>query len=190
MVLSGRLQMLADMVTPGSVLADVGCDHGFLSIYLVQAGGCPRAVAIPLAQIPQQHWMGRLQEQPAEPVRQLLPAPGRFPVFRGKAAGCGRAIAADYQEEYNGTIAVAAVNGKIRELFKISYASSMSVSSLRIPARASSARRESAAPRDDSTCRRCSPSRSWGSSVPFSAGQVMFWSRRTRFLRRASIILP
>ena len=28
------------------------------------------------------------------------------------------AIAADYQEEYNGTIAVAAVNGKIRELFK------------------------------------------------------------------------
>ena len=46
MVLSGRLQMLADMVTPGSVLADVGCDHGFLSIYLVQAGVCPRAVAI------------------------------------------------------------------------------------------------------------------------------------------------
>ncbi len=46
MVLSGRLQMLADMVTPGSVLADVGCDHGFLSIYLVQAGVCPRAVAM------------------------------------------------------------------------------------------------------------------------------------------------
>ena len=45
MVLSGRLQMLADMVTPGSVLADVGCDHGFLSIYLVQAGVCPRAIS-------------------------------------------------------------------------------------------------------------------------------------------------
>lgn len=35
-VLSDRLQMLARMVTPGSRVADVGCDHGFLSIYLVQ----------------------------------------------------------------------------------------------------------------------------------------------------------
>ena len=35
-ILSDRLQMLARMVTPGSRVADVGCDHGFLSIYLVQ----------------------------------------------------------------------------------------------------------------------------------------------------------
>lgn len=35
-VLSDRLQMLARMVTSGSRVADVGCDHGFLSIYLVQ----------------------------------------------------------------------------------------------------------------------------------------------------------
>lgn len=44
--LSGRLRMLADMVTPGSRLADVGCDHAFLSIYLVQAGICPSALAM------------------------------------------------------------------------------------------------------------------------------------------------
>lgn len=37
-ILSERLQMLARMVTPGSRVADVGCDHGFLSIYLVQEG--------------------------------------------------------------------------------------------------------------------------------------------------------
>lgn len=37
-VLSERLRMLADMVTAGSRVADVGCDHGFLSIWLVQAG--------------------------------------------------------------------------------------------------------------------------------------------------------
>lgn len=34
------------MVTPGSLLADVGCDHGFISIYLVQHGICPRVCAM------------------------------------------------------------------------------------------------------------------------------------------------
>lgn len=38
--------MLADMVTCGSRVADVGCDHGFLSIYLVQTGVCPRVLAM------------------------------------------------------------------------------------------------------------------------------------------------
>ena len=33
MELSKRLQAIADMVPVGSRVADVGCDHGFLSIY-------------------------------------------------------------------------------------------------------------------------------------------------------------
>ncbi len=45
-VLSRRLRMLADLVTPGSRVADIGCDHGFLSIYLVQAGISPGVVAM------------------------------------------------------------------------------------------------------------------------------------------------
>ena len=44
--LSKRLQMLADFVTPGNRLVDVGCDHGFLSIYLVQNKICPSALAM------------------------------------------------------------------------------------------------------------------------------------------------
>lgn len=44
--ISARLQMLARMVTPGNCVADVGCDHGFLSIYLVQARLSPRVVAM------------------------------------------------------------------------------------------------------------------------------------------------
>lgn len=43
--LSKRLQALADMVTPGNRVADVGCDHGFLSIYLVEQGISPRVIA-------------------------------------------------------------------------------------------------------------------------------------------------
>lgn len=43
--LSGRLRALADMVTPGNVVADVGCDHGFLSIYLLEQGIAPRVIA-------------------------------------------------------------------------------------------------------------------------------------------------
>lgn len=36
--LSNRLKSVAAMVTPNSRLCDVGCDHGFLSIYLYQNG--------------------------------------------------------------------------------------------------------------------------------------------------------
>ena len=45
-VLSERLQMLAEMVTMGNSVADVGCDHGFLSIYLVQKGISPHVLAM------------------------------------------------------------------------------------------------------------------------------------------------
>ena len=51
-VLSKRLRMLADMVTPGNRLADVGCDHGFLDICLVQEGVCPGALAMDVREGP------------------------------------------------------------------------------------------------------------------------------------------
>lgn len=46
LVLSERLQALADMVTVGNRLCDVGCDHGFLSVYLVGNQICPGALAM------------------------------------------------------------------------------------------------------------------------------------------------
>lgn len=51
-VLSARLQTVADMVTRGNVVCDVGCDHGFTAIYLVQQGICPRALAMDLRKGP------------------------------------------------------------------------------------------------------------------------------------------
>lgn len=45
-VLSKRLESLADMVSHGKRVVDVGCDHGFLSIYLVQQGISPGVLAM------------------------------------------------------------------------------------------------------------------------------------------------
>ena len=50
--MSERLRMLAGMVTPGNRVADIGCDHGFLSIYLVREGLCPGAVGMDLREGP------------------------------------------------------------------------------------------------------------------------------------------
>ena len=45
-ILSKRLRMLTDMVTPGYRVADIGCDHGFLAIFLVQEGISPHVLAM------------------------------------------------------------------------------------------------------------------------------------------------
>ena len=44
--LSDRMQMVAAMVTKGNVLADIGCDHGFVSIYLTEQNICPKVIAM------------------------------------------------------------------------------------------------------------------------------------------------
>lgn len=43
--LSKRLQRVADSVTAGARLADIGTDHGYIPIYLLEQGICPKAVA-------------------------------------------------------------------------------------------------------------------------------------------------
>lgn len=45
-ILSKRMQMVANMVTNGNVVADIGCDHGFVSIYLIEHDICPRVIAM------------------------------------------------------------------------------------------------------------------------------------------------
>lgn len=44
--LSRRMQAVADMVTTGNRVCDVGCDHGYVSIYLVQAKKAPHVLAM------------------------------------------------------------------------------------------------------------------------------------------------
>ena len=46
MQLSLRLSAIADMVTKGNRLVDVGCDHGYLPVYLIQEKKIPFAIAM------------------------------------------------------------------------------------------------------------------------------------------------
>ncbi len=44
--LSKRMQAVANMVTEGNRVCDVGCDHGYVSIYLLQSGISPKVLAM------------------------------------------------------------------------------------------------------------------------------------------------
>lgn len=46
MELSRRLQAVADLVSAGLVVADVGTDHGYIPIYLIETGKCKKAFAM------------------------------------------------------------------------------------------------------------------------------------------------
>lgn len=46
MQLSRRLKAVADSVTKGNKVADIGCDHAYISIYLIQEGIAPSVLAM------------------------------------------------------------------------------------------------------------------------------------------------
>ena len=46
MDLGKRLTKVASLILPAETLADVGCDHGYLSIYLVEKKRCNRVIAM------------------------------------------------------------------------------------------------------------------------------------------------
>lgn len=50
--LSKRLTLLSRLVTEGHVLADVGTDHGYIPISLVEQGKIPKAIAMDIRQGP------------------------------------------------------------------------------------------------------------------------------------------
>lgn len=52
--LSKRMKAVASMVTPGNILADIGTDHGYVPIALVQRERIPKAIAMDINKGPLQ----------------------------------------------------------------------------------------------------------------------------------------
>ena len=60
--LSKRMQAVAAFVPEDTVACDVGCDHGFVSIYLVQQKICPRVIAMDVKVGPLERAREHIQE--------------------------------------------------------------------------------------------------------------------------------
>ena len=61
--LSKRLQYVADFITPGLVLADIGTDHGFIPIYMVLADKTPKAFAMDINEGPLERAIEHIEEK-------------------------------------------------------------------------------------------------------------------------------
>ena len=53
--LQPRLRLLADLVPQGARLADIGTDHGYLPVYLLQRGRIASAIAADIGRAPLDH---------------------------------------------------------------------------------------------------------------------------------------
>lgn len=62
MQLSKRLMTIVHSVTPGYAALDVGCDHAYAAVYLVQSGISPRAVASDIREGPLKAALGHIEE--------------------------------------------------------------------------------------------------------------------------------
>lgn len=60
--ISKRLQAVASFVREGKVLADVGCDHGYIPIYLLQKRRIEKAIAMDINQGPLMRAQEHIQE--------------------------------------------------------------------------------------------------------------------------------
>lgn len=64
--LSKRMKAVASMVTPGNILADVGTDHGYVPIALVQRKKIPKAIAMDINKGPLQRACEHITENKLE----------------------------------------------------------------------------------------------------------------------------
>lgn len=49
---SERMRRIAGMITPGKTIADIGCDHGLVSLYLIKEGIASHVIAMDVAEGP------------------------------------------------------------------------------------------------------------------------------------------
>ena len=60
--ISARMRALTRLVTPGRIVCDIGCDHGFVSIYLVQKNIAPKVFAMDVRSGPLSQAQSHIQQ--------------------------------------------------------------------------------------------------------------------------------
>lgn len=83
--LSKRMQTLADLVSANDVFADIGCDHGFLSIYLVQSKKTKKAIAMDVRPGPLSRAREHVQQAGLQDVIELRLSDGLEKLSEGEA---------------------------------------------------------------------------------------------------------
>lgn len=92
MELSLRMKQVADMVEPCHVAADIGCDHGYVSIYLIEQGLAEHVIAMdvrtgPLSRaeqnVKQKHLQTKIQCRLSDGLEKLAPGEADTIVIAG-----------------------------------------------------------------------------------------------------------
>lgn len=104
--LSDRLQCVAGMVKKGGIACDVGCDHGFVSIYLIEQEICSKVIAMDVREGPLLAAKEHVQERGlldyidirlSDGLDKLLPGEGHSLICAGMG---GRLITKILEQEY------------------------------------------------------------------------------------------
>ena len=107
MQLSNRLLAVAGMVTEGNTVADVGCDHGYIPIYLIQQKKIPCAIAMDIrrgplsraeAHIEENGLREYIQTRLSDGVQALKPGEADTLIIAGMGGGLVRKILRDGEE--------------------------------------------------------------------------------------------
>ena len=85
MELSRRLNAVAAMVTPGNVVCDVGCDHGYVSIFLVETGRSTKIYAMDVNKGPLERAEEHVREAGLQNYIELRLSDGLINMPEGKA---------------------------------------------------------------------------------------------------------
>ena len=101
------MRAVAACVTPGLCVADIGCDHGYLPIYLVEQGIAPSAIAMDIKEGPLRaarehiHREGleeKIKTRRSDGLRELLPGETQSVIIAGMGGRLALKILKDGEE--------------------------------------------------------------------------------------------
>ena len=113
MQLSHRMQSVADLVTPGECLADIGTDHGYIPIEMVRTGRTKRAIAMDVKEGPLKRAVENIHRADLEEKIEIRLSDGAkglkpYEADRAVIAGMGGAL---YAHNYSSLAATSAKFG-------------------------------------------------------------------------------